>query len=180
MLCVCVVRHTCSCQVNFDGKCCNCTTAVTKCLKNGIAVANTSKTMTLTLLHVYRYSTLRSYNISMINFVCTVQFYSYDVPMVRSICTAFLWCNEIKMVRTHLYFSVTILVLRNGNISLAATVTADQEHGPCMLCCKHNELSKRMVWLTIPCKLLSKISFMSISNQDGTQTQLKLKLWLYM
>ena len=38
-------------------------------------------------------------------------------------------------------------------------VPADREYGPsmlCRLCRKHNEVSKRMVWLTIPCKLLRK------------------------
>ena len=38
-------------------------------------------------------------------------------------------------------------------------VPADRENGPsmlCRLCRKHNEVSKRMVWLTIPCKLLRK------------------------
>ena len=38
-------------------------------------------------------------------------------------------------------------------------VPADREDGPsmlCRLCCKHNDASKRMVWLTIPCKLLRK------------------------
>jgi hypothetical protein len=35
----------------------------------------------------------------------------------------------------------------------------DQDNGPsmlCRLCHKYNESSKRMVWLTIPCKLLRK------------------------
>ena len=38
-------------------------------------------------------------------------------------------------------------------------VPADRDDGPymlCRLCRKHNEASKRMVWLTIPCKLLRK------------------------
>jgi len=38
-------------------------------------------------------------------------------------------------------------------------VPADQEDGPsmlCMLCRKHTESSKRMVWLSIPCKLFWK------------------------
>ena len=38
-------------------------------------------------------------------------------------------------------------------------VPPDQDDGPSMLsrlCRKHNESSKRMVWLTVPCKLLRK------------------------
>ncbi len=38
-------------------------------------------------------------------------------------------------------------------------VPPDQEDGPsllCTICPKHNESSKRMVWLTNPCKLLCK------------------------
>ena len=42
---------------------------------------------------------------------------------------------------------------------LVVHVPADREDGPsmlCRLCRKDNEASKRMVWLTIPCKLLRK------------------------
>ena len=38
-------------------------------------------------------------------------------------------------------------------------VPADRDDGPsmlCRLCRKHNDASKRMVWLTIPCQLLRK------------------------
>ena len=38
-------------------------------------------------------------------------------------------------------------------------VPDDHEDGPSMLCTicrKHNESSKRMVWITVPCKLLCK------------------------
>ena len=38
-------------------------------------------------------------------------------------------------------------------------LSPDQDNGPsmlCRLCHKYNESSKRMVWLTIPCKLLRK------------------------
>ena len=54
-------------------------------------------------------------------------------------------------------------------------VPADREDGPsmlCRLCRKHNDASKRMVWLTIPCKLLCKDK---LRDHDATLTLYKLK-----
>ena len=54
-------------------------------------------------------------------------------------------------------------------------VPADREDGPsmlCWLCRKHNDASKRMVWLTIPCKLLRKDK---LCDHDATLTLYKLK-----
>ena len=54
----------------------------------------------------------------------------------------------------------------------------DQGNGPsmlCRLCRKYNESSKRMVWLTIPCKLLCKDKLReherSRSHADAVQAE---------
>ena len=54
-------------------------------------------------------------------------------------------------------------------------VPADRDDGPymlCRLCRKHNEASKRMVWLTIPFKLLRKDK---LCDHDATLMLYKLK-----
>ena len=80
-------------------------------------------------------------------------------PLLRAMCTRPQKGESAQHPQSEVNIATATSRSGRSELTWLRYIPEDQEDGSsmlCTLCGKHNETSKRMVWLSIPCKLLRK------------------------